>query len=83
LYHAFGVREGYEYVKTEYVEGRVEFHLRCKEVCLSGGSEAAEGFDRAWSVRIGEQYRAVGERVGDKIIWTWIGTHNEFDKLFA
>lgn len=25
LYHAFGVREGYEYVKTEYVEGRVEF----------------------------------------------------------
>jgi transposase len=31
LYHAFGVREGYEYHKTEYVEGRVEFHLRCKE----------------------------------------------------
>ena len=31
LYHAFGVREGYEYQKTEYVEGRVEFHLRCKE----------------------------------------------------
>ena len=31
LYHAFGVREGYEYQKTEYVEGRVEFHLRCKQ----------------------------------------------------
>ena len=28
LYHAFGVREGYEYRKTEYVEVRVEFHLR-------------------------------------------------------
>jgi hypothetical protein len=41
-----------------------------------------EGFDRAWSVRIGAQYRAVGERIGDKIAWTWIGTHNEFDKLF-
>jgi len=34
LYHAFGVREGYEYQKTEYVEGRVEFHLRAKEELL-------------------------------------------------
>jgi len=42
-----------------------------------------EGFERAWSVRINEQYRAVGERTGDKIIWTWIGSHNDFDKLFG
>jgi transposase len=27
LYHAFGVREGYEYVRTEYRQGTVEFHL--------------------------------------------------------
>jgi transposase len=27
LYHAFGVREGYEYVRTEYRRGTVEFHL--------------------------------------------------------
>lgn len=27
LYHAFGVREGYEYVRTEYHQGTVEFHL--------------------------------------------------------
>lgn len=27
LYHAFGVREGYEYVRTEYHQGAVEFHL--------------------------------------------------------
>ena len=26
-YHAFGVREGYEYRSTKYVEGRVELHL--------------------------------------------------------
>ena len=37
----------------------------------------------AWSVRIGEQYRAVGERYGDTIEWSWIGTHNEFDNLFS
>ena len=27
LYHAFGIR-GYDYVKTEYTEGRVRFTLR-------------------------------------------------------
>ena len=41
------------------------------------------GFERAWSVRIGSAYRAVGERHGDTIYWTWIGTHNEFDNLFS
>lgn len=41
------------------------------------------GHDHVWSVRINEQYRAVGERQGDSITWFWIGTHNEFDKLFS
>lgn len=41
------------------------------------------GYDQVWSVRVNEQYRAIGERHGDTIIWVWIGTHNEFDKLFG
>ena len=36
-----------------------------------------------WSVRINEQYRAIGVRSGDTIEWIWIGTHNEFDNLFS
>jgi hypothetical protein len=48
--------------------------LRFKK--LQGGGEI-------WSVRISEQYRAVGVRSGDTIQWIWIGTHNEFDHLFA
>jgi len=36
-----------------------------------------------WSVRITEQYRAVGVRSGDTIEWIWIGTHNEFDNQFS
>jgi len=36
-----------------------------------------------WSVRISAQYRAIGQRAGDVISWVWIGTHNEFDKLFG
>jgi hypothetical protein len=39
--------------------------------------------DDVWSVRISDQYRAVGVRRGDTIEWIWIGTHNEFDHLFA
>jgi transposase len=41
LYHAFGVREGYDYVRTEYREGVVAFHLSVREdqfLCPSCGS---------------------------------------------
>lgn len=41
------------------------------------------GYEHVWSVRINEQYRAVGERHGDTIIWVWIGSHNDFEKLFG
>jgi plasmid maintenance system killer protein len=41
------------------------------------------GYENIWSVRINEQYRAVGERSGDTVIWVWIGSHNDFDKLFG
>lgn len=41
------------------------------------------GHNQIWSVRVNEQYRALGERQGDTIVWAWIGTHNEFDKLFG
>ncbi len=40
------------------------------------------GYDHVWTVRVNEQYRAVGERRGDTIWWAWIGTHNDFDRLF-
>jgi hypothetical protein len=35
-----------------------------------------------WSVRITQDYRAVGRRHEDTMIWFWIGTHSEFDKSF-
>lgn len=34
-----------------------------------------------WSVRIGQNYRAVGKRNGDEIAWFWIGTHAEYDQI--
>jgi plasmid maintenance system killer protein len=42
-----------------------------------------QGYDNVWSVRINEQYQAVGERDGDTIEWAWIGSHNEFDSRFG
>ena len=34
-----------------------------------------------YSVRIGLDYRAVGIRDQDDIIWYWIGSHPDYDKL--
>ena len=34
-----------------------------------------------YSVRIGQDYRGVGIRDGDDIIWYWIGSHADYDKL--
>ncbi len=33
------------------------------------------------SVRIGLHYRALGVDVEDGILWFWIGTHTDYDKL--
>ena len=32
-----------------------------------------------WSVRLNQQYRALGRRSGNLIVWFWIGTHAEYD----
>ncbi len=34
-----------------------------------------------WSVRIGVKYRALGVETGGGVVWFWIGTHAEYDKL--
>jgi len=41
------------------------------------------GYQHVWSVRVNEQYRAVGQRDGGEITWVWIGSHNEFDSRFG
>ena len=34
-----------------------------------------------YSARVGLDYRAVGVRDGNDIIWYWIGSHAEYDRL--
>jgi len=34
-----------------------------------------------WSVRVNQNYRALGRRRGNIIVWFWIGTHAGYDEL--
>lgn len=36
-----------------------------------------------YSVRIALGWRAVGVKEGEHMIWFWIGSHAEYDKLIA
>ena len=34
-----------------------------------------------WSARIGRKYRTIAIEISAGLIWFWIGTHPEYDKL--
>ena len=36
-----------------------------------------------YSVRISLEYRALGIRAGEEIVWFWIGSHGNYDKLVS
>ena len=34
-----------------------------------------------YSARVSKNYRAVGQLEGDTLIWFWVGSHTEYDRL--
>ena len=36
-----------------------------------------------YSARISKNYRAVGQLDGDTVIWFWVGSHADYDKLLG
>ena len=36
-----------------------------------------------WSIRVGEHYRALGLVKSEGVVWFWIGTHAEYDRLLG
>jgi mRNA-degrading endonuclease RelE of RelBE toxin-antitoxin system len=36
-----------------------------------------------WSARVGEHYRVLGQDKPEGVLWFWIGTHAQYDKLLA
>ena len=39
--------------------------------------------DKYWSVRVGLYYRALAVEIDEGILWFWIGTHSEYNKLVS
>lgn len=39
--------------------------------------------NKYWSVRVSLDYRALGVEVSNGILWFWIGSHAEYDKLIS
>ncbi len=33
------------------------------------------------SARIGRDWRALGLRTGDEVVWFWIGSHDEYERM--
>jgi len=36
-----------------------------------------------WTVRVGRRYRALSIEVEQGILWFWVGTHSEYDKIIG
>lgn len=36
-----------------------------------------------YSARINKNYRVVGQSVGDTVIWFWVGSHTDYEKLLG
>jgi len=36
-----------------------------------------------YSARINKKYRAVGQLTGDIVVWFWLGSHTEYDRLLG
>jgi hypothetical protein len=39
--------------------------------------------EKIWSARVGIHYRALGRGKPDGILWFWIGSHADYDKLIS
>ena len=38
---------------------------------------------RFWSVRVGGHHRALAVEADNELVWFWIGTHADYDKLIG
>ncbi len=39
------------------------------------------GYDTLYSARVGDHYRAIAQVEAGSLVWTWIGTHEEYNKF--
>jgi hypothetical protein len=41
------------------------------------------GAKQLWSVRVGAHYRALGVEKPEGIVWFWIGSHADYDRILS
>jgi hypothetical protein len=63
-------REAYRFFKQDPQHPSLRFKL-------------VHSTQRVYSVRINDDYRALGARDGQDIVWFWIGPHDEYIKMIA
>lgn len=59
---------------------------RCYELLKADPSHPSLHFKKVgnyWSVRVGQAYWALGVEIKKGILWFWIGTHAEYDRLIG
>lgn len=37
--------------------------------------------EKYWSIRVGKKYRALAVEIEEDLLWFWIGTHAQYDRL--
>jgi hypothetical protein len=42
-----------------------------------------QGSQDRFTIRIGDHYRAIAKQTTEKLIWVWIGTHSDYDRLIG
>jgi hypothetical protein len=45
------------------------------------GFRRLQGSEDRFSIRVGDHYRALGRLAGAKMIWVWIDSHSDYDRL--
>jgi hypothetical protein len=65
-------------------EGRSYFgKIRAIALWEEKGDRFFKKVGNYWSVRAGQAYRALGVEIETGILWFWIGTHAEYDRLIG
>ena len=62
---------------------------KCYQLWKSDHTHPSLNFKRvglridAYSVRVGHSWRAIGLKADDTLIWFWIGSHADYDRVIA
>ena len=73
-------------IQAHTPEGHKRIEARAYELLKTNPNHLSLHFKKVnkyWSVRVGKAYRALGIEVKNGILWFWIGTHDEYDRLIS